>query len=249
MRMTLYGFLNYDPTLFDDVVLPDGIEKDYVVNDIIRRSGDLFPYHQALPYLKTNITAWFNRNYLQFERMINALLEEYSPIENYDRHEKSTTTPDTTRTESHSGTIKDAHDGNVTDKDSNKDKRTITNTLGITDTVTSTNEVSAYDSTAYQPNEKTVQETKHDDGQDKSIDLNEYGKETKRTYANSDTRTHNDKITTTDKGKTDFESRIHGNIGVTTAQQMITAELELRKFDIYTDITRRFEKEFLIQVY
>ena len=43
--------------------------------------------------------------------------------------------------------------------------------------------------------------------------------------------------------------RIHGNIGVTTNQQMIQSELELRKFDIYETIANMFEKEFIVRIY
>ena len=184
MRITLFGFYNYDPTLFDDVTLPEGIEKDYMINEIIKRSGDLFPYHQALPYLKTNITMWFNRNYSQFEKMINALLLDYVANENYDRIESST------------------------------DVRDITATPRVS--VTNETQVSAFDTAGYSPSEKN---TSSQTGSDTS----------------KDTFTHN--------------SRMHGNIGVTTNAQMINEEIELRKFDIYTDIARRFEKEFLIQVY
>lgn len=244
MRITLYGFLNYDPTLFDDVTLPDGIEKDDVINEIIRRSGDLFPYHQALPYLKTNITHWFNRNYLQFEKMIQALTAEYDPIENYNRIQKDTTTPKEKVTEQHSGSDSTAHTGTVTDKNSGKDSREITSTPGVTDT--SESKVSAFDSSSYSPSEQT--QVSHT-GFDKSTDEFTNGKQVQTTYNNTDALTHGEKIETTNSGTRDFDSHIHGNIGVTTSQQMIQAELELRKFDIYTDIARRFEKEFLIQVY
>ena len=44
--------------------------------------------------------------------------------------------------------------------------------------------------------------------------------------------------------------RVHGNIGVTTSQQMIESELSLRaKYDIYKIIAREFEREFLVQIY
>lgn len=43
--------------------------------------------------------------------------------------------------------------------------------------------------------------------------------------------------------------RIHGNIGVTTNQQMIEAELELRKYDLYQTIANMFEREFIVRVY
>ena len=276
MRITLYGFLNYDPTLFDDVVLPEDISKDDVINEIIRRSGDLFPYHQALPYLKVNITRWFNRNYSQFEKMIAALMAEYNPIENYDRYQKDTTTPKEkvteqhsgidsnahtgTITDVHSGTITDVHSGTDTDTASGTDERTIISTPGVQDTTE--NQVSAYNASAYSPSEKTI--LSHS-GYDQSVDSlvngkaleSAYDSTLERTHDNTDERTHHDtealthgeKIETTNSGSRDFDSHVHGNIGVTTAQQMINAELELRRFDIYTDIARRFEKEFLIQIY
>lgn len=47
----------------------------------------------------------------------------------------------------------------------------------------------------------------------------------------------------------DHQGRIHGNIGVTTTQQMIEQELELREYDIYQRIAQLFERELIVQVY
>ena len=55
-RITLWGFYQYDKTLFDNIVLPEGIDKDNLVANIMRNSGDLYPYHQVPEYLKQNIT-------------------------------------------------------------------------------------------------------------------------------------------------------------------------------------------------
>lgn len=43
--------------------------------------------------------------------------------------------------------------------------------------------------------------------------------------------------------------RIHGNIGVTTSQQMIQSELNLAKFNVYMQIADMFINEFCICVY
>ena len=40
-----------------------------------------------------------------------------------------------------------------------------------------------------------------------------------------------------------------GNIGVTTSQQMLTSELELRKFDMLNEVFRCFDKVFVRSVY
>lgn len=44
-------------------------------------------------------------------------------------------------------------------------------------------------------------------------------------------------------------SYIHGNIGVTTSQQMLEAELKVQEFSIYQKITDMFLEEFCIMVY
>lgn len=102
-RMTLYGMYKYDPTLFDGVILPDGMDKTIMVNQIIRQSGDLFPYYQVPPEVKTAITEWFTRRKDNFAKLWQGFTAEYNPIENYDRHEDSTETPDITHTLNNSG--------------------------------------------------------------------------------------------------------------------------------------------------
>lgn len=77
-RLTLWGIYQYDNTLFDGIVLPDGINKDNLVSDIMRNSGDLYPYHQVPEYLKRNINFWFARRLFDFGRMYDALRAEYS---------------------------------------------------------------------------------------------------------------------------------------------------------------------------
>ena len=102
-RMTLYGMYQYDPTLFDGVTLPDGMDKTLMINQIIRQSGDLFPYYQVPPQVKTAITEWFARRKGNFAKLWQGFTAEYNPIENYDRQEDSTETPNITHTLSNSG--------------------------------------------------------------------------------------------------------------------------------------------------
>lgn len=212
MRLTLWGIYQYDPTLFDGFSLPEGLDKSFLIDEIMRRSGDLFTYYQVPEMLKINISGWFLRNYDQFSRMAAAITAEYNPIENYNRYETSTDIPKEVVTTSRSG----------------NDTRTITTNLGSTST--NTNERSGFDSSAYSPNEKNTTTTS---GGDSSTDQNR----------------HNTTDTTTSSGSHDYNSHIHGNIGVTTSAKMVTEEIELRRFDIYTDIARRFEREFLIDIY
>ena len=212
-RITLWGFYQYDSTLFDGVVLPDGIDKDNLVANIMRNSGDLYPYHQIPEYLKRNITFWFSRRLFDFERMYEALRVEYSPIENYDRKEN------TTRNYENSGT----------DKESTTLGSTTTSTnIGSND---NENKVSAYNENDYTNREKDTQSynsTLTNTGSGTDVTQTEYGLKRKEVE----------------------DIRVHGNIGVTTSQQMIESEMELRaKYDIYKIISREFEREFLVQIY
>ena len=212
-RITLWGFYQYDSTLFDGVVLPDGIDKDNLVANIMRNSGDLYPYHQIPEYLKRNITFWFSRRLFDFERMYEALRVEYSPIENYDRKEN------TTRNYENSGT----------DKESTTLGSTTTSTnIGSND---NENKVSAYNENDYTNREKDTQSynsTLTNTGSGTDVTQTEYGLKRKEVE----------------------DIRVHGNIGVTTSQQLIESEMELRaQYDIYKIISREFEREFLVQVY
>ena len=212
-RITLWGFYQYDKTLFDDIVLPDGIDKDNLVSEIMRNSGDLYPYHQVLEYLKRNINYWFARRLFDFRRMYEALRTEYSPIENYDRKEN----------------ISRDYENSGIDKASTTLGSTTTSTnIGSND---NENKVSAYNESDYTNREKDIQS---------------YNSTVTNTGSGTDT-------TKTEYGlkRKEFEDiRVHGNIGVTTSQQMIESEMSLRaKYDIYKIISRDFEREFLVQIY
>lgn len=60
------------------------------------------------------------------------------------------------------------------------------------------------------------------------------------------------KLTHTPDGKTDtevYKNHLYGNIGVTTAAQMIDGELEIRRNDAYNIITNEFRRRFCLLVY
>lgn len=203
--ITLYGFYQYQPDLMDGVILPEGMNKDNLITLIMERSGMLFPIHQQPDYLKLSIGNWFQRRLYNFSCMYRSLQEEYNPIENYDRHEEWTDTPNVSYTKSgkHINTIENSSD------------------------IDGTGDVSAYNNDTYSPDTKSHS---HQEGQ--STDTMEYQNEA-----------------TTETGNRSHTGRTHGNIGVTTNQQMIEAELRLRTYDLYETIAELFERKFLIQVY
>ena len=99
--------------------------------------------------------------------------------------------------------------------------------------LTTEKQVSAFNSANYAPAEKTTETgtdttagTRGLDGSASTETSGEYSRERGRT------------------------SHIHGNIGVTTSQQMLKSELELTPdLDMYAVIVNDFKKEFCIMVY
>lgn len=74
------------------------------------------------------------------------------------------------------------------------------------------------------------------------------------TESGSETTIHGHTITTagsnSEEGERERSARIHGNIGVTTAQQMLEAEMELaRHFWIYDYIANAYETDNFLTVY
>lgn len=114
------------------------------------------------------------------------------------------------------------------------DQRSDTGTILSTDTATTTNhntgssstDKSAYNSDSYSPVDKVTN----------SIDelVNNSGNSRGETEQNSDVRR---------------SGRAHGNIGVTTSQQMLQAELDIVAWNIYEHITDLFLQEFCLMIY
>lgn len=223
-RITLNGFLNYDPELFSGVVLPEGLSKNYLVNEIMKR-GDLYPYHQSLPALKRNIEDWFSRKSYDFQMMFDALRAEYSPIENYDRKESIDRRSERSGTDTTTGQ-------NRADTGSN-----FSHSENLRDDTEQTESVSAFNAADFSDANKSVLgKSASNNSSDNSTSQASGSSSSSTTYGSGNHETE--------------ENRIHGNIGVTTAQQMINEEITMRqRFDLYRVIADLFEAEFLIQVY
>ena len=196
-KITLIGLLNYDPDLFVNLTLPEGIDRDTLLDNILLRCADFEVMYPDNEFLKFSIGAWARKWAPTFERWIDALIIEYDPLENYDRNESWDNNGWTTGSSS-------------------------SQTSGSTGT-TMTDKVSAYDAgDALTTKDQT--ETHGTDSSSSSGSTSE---------SRGDART----------------GRIHGNIGVTTSQQMLQSELDLGYWNIYEKITDLFLTEFVIPVY
>lgn len=80
-----------------------------------------------------------------------------------------------------------------------------------------------------------------------AFDSSDYSPDAKATTDNTNSQTSNG--TTNGTTNTTRSGRTHGNIGVTTSQQMLQAELDIAKWNLYDNIADIFKSELCIAVY
>lgn len=79
-------------TIWNDMVLPAGVNKADVVSNIIHNCAELGLVYTNGDYMQDMIGVWSRKNLTNWERVYQALNEEYNPLHNYDRHEEWTDT-------------------------------------------------------------------------------------------------------------------------------------------------------------
>ena len=211
-------------SIFDLLSLPEGIDKDTVVDNIILECGEFETLYSDPFFMRSAIGTWSNKHYRTFEKWIAALNLEYNPLENYDRQEDWTDTGD-------ENTKSKFTDDTKTETDSSTTSEGSSNQNGNTEDL-----VSAYDANTYQESEKHVIDTDEDHTDE----------------VTSNTKLTNDSTQNTEGEKDTIDKhtgRIHGNIGTLTTQAMLQSELDLARFNIIQEITNLFMTELCICVY
>ena len=222
--LTVMGMYNYDNTLFDEMSIPEGVDRENVINNILMETAELEVIYPNMNVFKMAIHHWSMKQLPVWDKLKATTEYDYNPIHNYDRTETWEDVTNATRS-------------------TNGDETTGRNTSGTTESDstnggsdTTEQKVSAYDTSSYQPREQNTTDygqTNHVKGESA---LDESG-----------TRAYNE-----DEGRNETVKRTghaEGNIGVTTTQQMIEAERDVVKFNIIDYIINDFKRRFCILVY
>lgn len=207
-KMTMYGAIMTKENLLDCISYPFLTEAE---NDTLKMTFEL--RHGERPIIDFNPLTFEAKLQLavrlckvEAERLYNLYTADYNPIENYDRIEESRVTSDSsTATESDSK-----------NRITNEGHSATENSDSAVSNNTSTNNVSTFDSKAL-----SVHDRRDDIGNSRSEGATVTSEEGVTDNLNE---THG---ATTTEGNTTTVSRIHGNIGVTTTQQMIVSSLDL----------------------
>ena len=246
---TLNEMLSDIPTLLSFVTVPtyaqEDINETYLKTAIVRRCGDCTPYYQKATDFQLFGALWFNSHNFIFKHALDVWNATYNPIENYDRYEEE----NASGTKSETGARTDTHSGTdtVTTGSTRSNTDTHSGTDTVSDNVTRENEIAGFDSNSYSDANKETETGTHGTTHGHVITTSEQ-------TSGSEATAHGHVIATdTETGEeteNTRESHVHGNIGVTTAQQMIEAELALaNKFWIYDYIASAFETDNFITCY
>lgn len=177
-----------------------------------------------LTLLVTACYSMFNENWEALWKAVNV---EYEPLENYNRNanitdkstQKNTGTLQNQRTGTDTGTV----DKTLTDSGTIKNGGTVGNNTA--------NNTYGFDSNNAVPSSSTTQTTTND--LTETHDLNNTINET-RQLANSDNSTETRNLETTNENT--HTEIVKGNIGVTTSQQMLQSEYDLRRLNNFYEI-------------
>ena len=220
--MSVLGLYQWDNTLFSLLTLPEGLDHDTLVDFILAECSDLEILYPNPEVLKGLIGVWSATQQYTWGKLYATMQLEYNPIDNYDRTETRTLASQA------AGNSTDGGTDTVTSADTGSDS--------TTGSSTNLNQVKAFDTAAntFTDREKdTVNNSGSTTYGKTNTNTTRYGHTNNNTYAKNDTE----------------QNRAHGNIGVTTTQQMIEQERETAKFNIFQVILDEFKQRFCVLVY
>lgn len=272
------GLFNWDNTIFDLMQIPEALDRNVLINNLLAQTAELEVLYPNPVVFKNLLGVWSQKNLDVWNRLYATTQFEYNPIENYNRYEEGTEggsgttthsgTDSTTETSTHGGSdtvARQSADGG-TDRTSTQ----YLNDLGGSDSTLNAGKtekwIAGYDSNPSGDDDGLVKQTREEGNNTSTV---RYGKtETAsgtetvnfgKTESENETKnygetinktggiTHGERITDSKQGTHTLHA--HGNIGVTTTQNMIKQERQIDLFNVYDIIIEDFKMRFCILVY
>mgnify|MGYP006935953938 CR=1 FL=1 len=232
MFLSIMGMYEYDNSVFNGLNIPEGIDREALINEICFQCAELEIIYPNIDTMKLAITAWSISNKYTWEKLYNTLNLTYNPIWNVDA--------DIVDIESGKNNKRytDQRSIDTTDNSTNLETRNLKDkeTVDLTDTKA----VQGFNTTTWANAEK-IEKSGTDTVDKTGTDLNEY---------NNKSNVSDDLVHSEDgENETTHTTRRTGNIGVTTTQQMIEQERNIAEFSIINYIVQSFKERFCILIY
>lgn len=238
--LSLLGMYNWDDSLFNTMAFPSGFDandKTLFVNNLVMECAELEVLYSDWDFLKFAIEIWSKKEVLTWERIYQASILHYNPIENYNRNEDVTETHSGKDTNQASG--KDTNQASGNDVDAHTGNDALAGSGADTDIHSKT----SFDNNTYAATDKLEM-------QKGSTQTNTYNSTLTHTNGRKDEFTHGKKEEFTHGHTIRRAGNISGNIGVTTSQQMLEQELEVSpKLNIINYMIESFRNRFCLLVY
>lgn len=216
----LIGMYNYDKTVLDLMQIPEALDRESFIDNLLMETAELELLYNNVGFLKQAIGSWSKKNITVWNGLYDTTQYEYNPIWNKDG------TVTETETRNLAGTD---HTTDNTDRiDNLQDKET-------RDLDDETREsVYGFNSSSEAPASKVATDYNGTDTYD-------------HTGRQDVDRTFDKK--TTDTGTVKHERTEQGNIGLTSTQQLIQEQREVVKLNLMDIIIKDFIQRFCIGVY
>ena len=90
--LTLLGLYQYNDKLFDGLRLPEGVDRETFINNLLAETAEFEILYTDPEFLANMIAVWSAKELPVWEELEKTRHYDYDPISNYDRNEESTNT-------------------------------------------------------------------------------------------------------------------------------------------------------------
>ena len=247
-KITLIGmekFLNPEHSIFEELTLPDGIDKDTFIGAVILRCQEFEVLYSDPEFMIQAVKLWGMKNYWTFDRWVKLINKQYDPLFNKDYREEVTDTHGGTYSKTGSGSASGSDDHTRTDNLQHSEDYTRTDNLANSNTDT-------HSEKAYNSGSTFVETTKDETSGSNTGTQRNAGsgsdtgtQRTAGTFSTQDSNREsgNDSYTNT------HTTHGYGNIGVTAAQTLFMKETEVASWNMYEHMADLFASEFCLMIY
>ncbi len=172
--LSIYGLYLFDPSIFDLFLVPSGMNKDDVVDNLVIELAELEVLYPDPNFMKKAIGAWSRKQLPAWEKLFATEHFDYNPIWNKD-----------------GVIVEEFEEERENSNSSSRSGNNVTSTNGGSESL-----VSAYNENGYHPSDKTI--VGNEDNNVYAEDAKGSGNE-KVSHKNTRTETGNIGVTTTQK--------------------------------------------------
>lgn len=251
--LTLQNLLQYNSTLFDDIMLPDGAVRDLLVQQIVAQYGDMQPICPDWPALKYYVNSWFAAHQQQLQHLWNDYIATYNPVYNKDGYVEELRSPNLVHTDKERSAASVTSESNASGTTSSTGSNSSSSSGGNTRTEqgSTISQYQGFQSSSFNDVSKTIPDTTVTDNGSSSASENSSATGTNNQSGSSESHTSTSgQRERTETGNERIERHEYGNIGVTMASQMLRDDTAFwHGFSWYSMAARLWAVDNLVMVY